>query len=59
MNYYECPPKAKSFRGRKRIALPVLLENEMPSRQKMPRKFANRTERERAIERERERAILQ
>ena len=28
MNYYiECPPKAKKFRGRKRITLPVLLDN--------------------------------
>ena len=30
MNYYfECPPKAKKFRGRKRITLPVLLDNDI------------------------------
>ena len=30
MNYYfECPPKAKKFRGRKRITLPVLLDNNL------------------------------
>eukprot|EP00112_Aurelia_sp_Birch-Aquarium-sp1_P010696 Seg2278.3 transcript_id=Seg2278.3/GoldUCD/mRNA.D3Y31 product="hypothetical protein" protein_id=Seg2278.3/GoldUCD/D3Y31 len=30
MNYsFECPPKAKKFRGRKRITLPVLLDNDI------------------------------
>ena len=30
MNYYfECPPKAKKFCGRKRITLPVLLDNDI------------------------------
>ena len=27
--YFECPPKAKKFRGRKRITLPVLLDNDI------------------------------
>ena len=30
MNYYfECPPKAKKFCGKKRITLPVLLDNDI------------------------------
>ena len=40
MNYYfECPPKAKKFRGRKKITLHVLLDNDLPEAAKYHQRF--------------------
>ena len=40
MNYYfACPPKAKKFRGRKRITLPVLLDNDLAEAAKYHRRL--------------------